>query len=313
MSGIDNRGWTPTASLDAGGWERCKLTSADPNILSLPDGRRLAWTSYGRSDGSPVLYFHGGNGSRLEGLWFDEAASAAGVRLIVPDRPGFGRSDFDPNRSLLSTADDYLVLMDDLGVDSAGTFGLSGGAPHALALTYRAPLRLQRVAVVSGVAPPQAKGTTTGMWPPVRLIHWSARSAPPLNRFLLSRMAGFYADPERMRSQMLSRLPRPDIELLERRPEILDVFALDAQEAHANGIDGDAYEWSLYVNDWGFSLSDIGVCVQLWYGKDDVQVPLSMGEYYHRVLPRSELHAVDDGAHFSTINNHISEILRELA
>jgi pimeloyl-ACP methyl ester carboxylesterase len=125
-------------------------------------------------------------------------------------------------------------------------------------------------------------------------------------------MAGFYADPDRMRSQMLSRLPQSDIRLLEERPEILDIFAADAQEAHASGIEGDAYEWSLYTRDWGFALSDLTAHVELWYGRYDVQVPLAMGEYFARTLPSSTLHIVDDGAHFSTINNHIGEILTTL-
>ena len=284
-----------------------------PDSTRLSDGRQLSWAEYGDTAGSPVVYFHGGNGSRLEAAWFDEAAMSLGIRVISPDRPGFGQSDFDQNRTLLSTADDVASMLDGLGIESAGFFGLSGGGPHVLAMGHRAPDRVAGLSVVSGVTPPDAQGATRGMWPPVRLIHWSALRIPPLNRLLLSQMAGFYADPERMRSRMLSRLPQPDIELLEARPEILNIFAADAQEAHANGIEGDAYEWSLYVHDWGFALSDIAAHVELWYGRYDVQVPLAMGEYLAQALPSNTLHVVDDGAHFSTINNHIGEILAALA
>ena len=286
--------------------------SKQPEHIRLPGGRRLSWAEHGDSAGLPVVYFHGGNGSRLEAAWFDTAAHELGVRIIAPDRPGFGQSDFDPNRSLLSTADDVVAVMDTLDVERAGVFGLSGGGPHTLAMAHRAPERVASVAVVSGVTPPDARGATSGMWPPVRLIHWSALRLPPLNRFLLGQMAGFYSNPERMRSQMLARLPQPDIELLGERPEILDIFALDAQEAHANGVEGDAYEWSLYVHDWGFSLKDISCRVELWYGRYDVQVPLAMGEFFAHTLASSTLHVVDDGAHFSTINNHIEEILTAL-
>jgi pimeloyl-ACP methyl ester carboxylesterase len=280
--------------------------------MRLSDGRQLSWAEYGDPAGQPVVYFHGGNGSRLEAAWFDAAARELGILILAPDRPGFGQSDFDGSRSLLSTADDVTAMMDGLGVGSAGIFGLSGGGPHTLAMAHRAPERVKSVVVVSGVTPPVARGTTKGMWPPVRLIHWSARRIPPLNRLLLAQMAGFYADPDRMRSQMLSRLPEPDIRILEERPEILDIFAADAQEAHANGIEGDAYEWSLYTRDWGFALSDLIAHVELWYGRSDVQVPLAMGKYFARTLPSSTLHIVDDGAHFSTINNHIGEILTTL-
>ena len=43
--------------------------------------------------------FHGGASCRLEPLlWGDETIRRLGLRLIAPDRPGIGQSDFQPNR-----------------------------------------------------------------------------------------------------------------------------------------------------------------------------------------------------------------------
>ena len=42
------------------------------NLLTLPDGRGLAYAEFGKPDGHPVLYCHGAPGSRLEPLMLGE-------------------------------------------------------------------------------------------------------------------------------------------------------------------------------------------------------------------------------------------------
>ena len=60
--------------------------------LRLRDGRALAYCEYGDPRGTPVLVFHGLPSCRLMHPDAD-LSRALGVRTIVPDRPGFGRSD----------------------------------------------------------------------------------------------------------------------------------------------------------------------------------------------------------------------------
>lgn len=36
------------------------------NFITLPDGRRLSYAKFGKSDGYPIIYFHGGGACRLE-------------------------------------------------------------------------------------------------------------------------------------------------------------------------------------------------------------------------------------------------------
>ncbi len=281
--------------------------------LTLRDGRTLGYAEYGTPDGWPVLYFHGGNGSRFEAQWFATAAAEHGIRLIAPDRPGFGTSTFQPGRKMLDWVDDVESLTAHMGVERFAVFGLSGGGPFVAALAHAMPDRLTGATIVSGTAPPTAAGRFRGMWFPVRMIFFLARRLPALNRVALRQMASFYADPDRMRQTMLKGLPKPDVRYLTRTPEALDVFSADARESHRQGVDGDAHEWQLYVHDWGFRIEDISMDVALWYGRQDVQVPLAMGEYFARALPRGVLHSIDDAAHFSTVNEHIDAIFDELA
>jgi hypothetical protein len=62
--------------------------------IKLSDGRTLAYLDIGDPEGRPLFYFHGGPGSRLEGLLYDQFNRQLGIRMIAPDRPGYGLSDF---------------------------------------------------------------------------------------------------------------------------------------------------------------------------------------------------------------------------
>lgn len=280
--------------------------------IILKCGRKLSYDLIGEPDGFAVFYFHGGNGSSLEAEWFEAAAQKNRLNVIATDRPGFGHSAPEPKRTLKSWARDIAELADHLNLDRICLIGLSGGGPHALAVAHELQDRVAACAIVSSLCPPGADVSFKGMFPMVRLLLWSANWFPALNRLLLKQMQAFYASPEKMRAQMLSRLPGPDRDLLEQRPDILDVFARSAARAHRQGLFADAQEWQLYVNDWGFDPAEIQAPVTLWYGQYDVMVPVDMGRHYSRLIKGSTLHIVEDGAHFSTINNHFVAIADEL-
>jgi pimeloyl-ACP methyl ester carboxylesterase len=281
--------------------------------LLLNDGRVLGFAQYGSAEGRPIFYFTGGNSSRIEGRWFDQAAQQRNVKLLVPDRPGFGLSSFQPNRRFLDWPDDIAQLADSLHIDKFAVFGLSGGSPHVAAVAHKIPDRVTRAAIISGVAPPEMPGRFVGMWLPIRLIFFLARRLPWLNKIVLTQMGSFYANKEQMLKQMMRALPVPDVELIHERPEIIEIFSEAVMEAHRNGIEGDAWEWRLYVRPWGFRLSEISTEIRLWYGQYDQNAPIGMGQYLDQQIPNSQLHVVDDGGHFSTINNHIGAILTYLA
>jgi pimeloyl-ACP methyl ester carboxylesterase len=169
-----------------------------------------------------------------------------------------------------------------------------------------------KAAIVSGVAPPEMPGRFKGMWPPVRLIFFTARYFPGLNRMLLKQMGGFYADKEMMLKRMKQALPPPDVALIDARPEVIDIFSAAAKEAHRYGLDGDAWEWHLYVHPWEFALADVRARIGLWYGQYDQNVPVGMGQYLAGQFPNSQLTVVNDGGHFSTVNNHIGTIFNYL-
>jgi pimeloyl-ACP methyl ester carboxylesterase len=121
--------------------------------VTLPDGRTLAYAVAGDSDGTPVLVHHGTPGSRLFAALLADAASAVGVRLVVPDRPGYGRSSRPPaGWTWADWRTDCERLLAAESVDHAASLGFSGGGPFALATATSD--RTTRLGLVSAVVPP---------------------------------------------------------------------------------------------------------------------------------------------------------------
>ena len=149
----------------------------DSHFWSLADGRRIAYAEWGEPDGFPCLLFHGSPGSRLMGKYFDEPARRAHLRIIAPDRPGFGRSDRVEKYTLLGVAEDALALADGLGLDRFAVVGVSGGAPYVYAISTLAPERITIGGVISGLAPiadDEAEGRNANL---VRTVRSNSRTA----------------------------------------------------------------------------------------------------------------------------------------
>jgi pimeloyl-ACP methyl ester carboxylesterase len=88
------------------------------DVMTLPDGRKLAYAEFGKPDGYPVLYCHGAPSSRLEPLSLgDDVLSQLGLRVICPDRPGIGQSDFQSDRGFSGWPRDVVFLTEALGLD----------------------------------------------------------------------------------------------------------------------------------------------------------------------------------------------------
>lgn len=114
------------------------------NLLTLPDNRRLAYAEYGNPNGHPTLYFHGGGASRLEPLLLgDDVFTRLGLRLIAPDRPGIGQSDFQPNRGFSDWVKDIEALANGLELDKFSVWGVSAGGGYAAVCAAKIPERLQ--------------------------------------------------------------------------------------------------------------------------------------------------------------------------
>ncbi|MET0869990.1 MAG: alpha/beta hydrolase, partial [Methyloceanibacter sp.] len=122
--------------------DRNGATERSSQILRLADGRRIGFAEYGDPDGQPVLAIHGTPGSRLMFALTDAPARERRLRIVAPERPGYGLSDFQLQRSLAEAASDLEQCANALGLRRFALIGVSGGGPYAVAAAAAMPRRI---------------------------------------------------------------------------------------------------------------------------------------------------------------------------
>jgi pimeloyl-ACP methyl ester carboxylesterase len=256
----------------------------------LSDGRSLAWCEYGKPDGAPVFYFHGIPGSRIDNRITADAIAAAGLRLIAPDRPGFGRSSAEPGRrSYAGWVEDVESLARLLDIDRFAVVAYSAGGPYALAASLALPERVTRLAIVSGVAPAEMPGYRKGLGPTDRAMTLLAPRAPWLARVLLGRALKQAKErPGRFGKSVDGDFKAPaDQEMLDDglRALLPELFL----EAGRAGPVGMAEDFAVWARPSGLALDRIASPVRLWHGGDDRAVPDSHSRWVASQIPSAEL------------------------
>ncbi len=102
-----------------------------------------------QEDSSPVLLIvHGGGHDAT--CWATVAGHLEGVRVVVPDARGHGRSDWDPDGdySCRRQVADILEVLDELGIERCVVAGHSMGGLNALELAGSHPHRVAALVLV---------------------------------------------------------------------------------------------------------------------------------------------------------------------
>ena len=232
------------------------------------------------------------------------------VRLIAPDRPGFGLSDFQRGRTIPGFASDVSQLARELNLKSFAVFGISGGGPYAAACAAKIPEQITAALLVCSVAPADSPEATKGMVAVNRWLLSMARYFPRVAQcvagvcFKVIWRKGEQAIPK----QIEKRLCPADQQALTSQ-ELRQSLTQSSVEALRNGVDGAVAEGLLYGKPWGFSLQEIRIPVFLWHGEKDVVVPATMGHYLATVIPNCQSLFYPEDGHFSLPFTRLREIL----
>lgn len=291
---------------------RAQLLCSLPDLahtLRLPDGRQLGYAEYGDPAGRPVFFFHGLPGSRLTLCSADATAATLGLRMIAPERPGYGLSDFQPGRTLLDWPADVARLADALQIERFAVIGLSGGGPHALACAATLPERLTRCLLICSLGPLCSPELIGALPFSARLTYGMGRRVPfsLLQEVLrpVARRAAY--SPEVLFPRMTCLLPRAD-RLALRDPVIVARMQESQAEAYRPGPAATAWETLLLLRPWGFDLASIRIPVHLWHGALDRTVPIVLARALERMLPDCTATYYPDEGHF-LLYKHGAEIL----
>lgn len=264
------------------------------DVITLPDGRRLCWHEFGDPAGAPVLYTSGTPVSGLGGASYDQAAQAAGLRWISPDKPGYGGSGYHRKRSLTSWGDDLAALAGHLGLDRFALAGESGGGPFTLAAAHRLPDRVSVVALIASAGGlGSSRGERAGQQARIRFYIWLGRNAPALNAVPLTMMRWSLASPARRERALRREMANtPEAKHAGLRIEFGAVA-----DALRQGVRATGQEIALINRPWPFPLSEVKPPVHLWHGAIDTNVPIASSRHLANELPDATLHVSDSSDH----------------
>jgi pimeloyl-ACP methyl ester carboxylesterase len=275
--------------------------------VQLKNGYQVGYAEYGAANGVPVFFFHGTPGSRKMRHPQESIPESMNVRLIAIDRPGYGLSDFQPNRTMLDWPENIAEISDQFGIAQFRIVGFSGGGPYALACAYKMPDRVVAVSLMNGVGPLDSCSPKVRSWP----VQFAYRSATHAN-WLLKRVTQYAVEKAKQNFDRcfewgVARLPECDREVI-RRPEIRAIFRESLIEAFRQGSSGFTFDLNLLTRPWGFPLSEIKQPIAMWHGELDA---FSNGRPLSQMIPNCKATFLPGEGHL-VFFPHWKEILFEL-
>ncbi|KRA53096.1 alpha/beta fold hydrolase [Devosia sp. Root635] len=260
--------------------------------------RTIGVRTFGRHDGLPLVLIHGALFGIGETAAERSIASAAGLRILAAEKPGYGRTDISPARDQIEAmARDVLFMMDRNGVERTVLIAHDIGTIVAFRLASLAPERVAAI-VAAPATPPMLSWSQTADMPKAHRIHaWAAQRVPKLMDMLVT--------------LGLAQVHRQGVSILP------DLFfggcdfdrEIWAQPHYATALDGtyrliaaqdargfrqDMLLTNLDWTDWG---SGVPVPVDLLHGARSRTVSRQAVEHFADSLPAGRFSLVADAGH----------------
>lgn len=279
--------------------------------IRLADGRWLYFSDSGDPQGHPVIFMHGIAGSRHLRHPDDDMLMQEGIRLIIPERPGSGDSDAQPERRIVDWPQDVVALADHLHLQRFSVLGYSAGTSYALAVAAALPARVQAVHLVAAVPPISDMEDFRAYNPVFRMTLFIARYTPGLLPAVMRVMVkDIRKNVYQYLEKIFSNAPEQDREILA-NPVLRANIATGLRASVQRSEQEIALEVLLTAREWGFDLDKIPMPVHLWYGEKDPLVAPSAAEKLARLLPDAELTFVPAAGHY-LLYSHWQVLLRSI-
>ncbi|MFT5509355.1 MAG: pimeloyl-ACP methyl ester carboxylesterase [Hyphomicrobiaceae bacterium] len=284
---------------------------SEHQTLKRDDGRVLGFAEYGDPDGVVVLGFHGVPGTRFMFRPTAAAAKRLGMRIVAPDRPGYGLSEPMPGRQLADWLDDVAALLKHLAIDTFSLVGISGGGPFATITAAHFGDRVKALGLVSPMGPVADVYNSIEMSKlqqrlflqlpsQERLVKWGASGAN----------AVFRMAPGPSYDLAIRTLPPADREIMQ-QPQTKAHVIQDVQESLTFDGAGAQSDLVIFSQPWGVDYSCITARAVLWQGLDDTIVPIGAALALGRLIPGCKIVELDGEGHFWGLRE-VDEILERV-
>lgn len=270
-------------------------SAAADRTIALGGGRVMTLREYGDPAGVPVIALHGTPASRL---MYSAAKSAGrfGLRLIAPDRWGYGGTSAHPAPTLPAFVADMDRVLEALRIERFALLGVSGGGPYASALGALRPDRVTALALVAPVGPiagvPDVK-----LNPFHRLAFTVLPHVPGVLRLAFNAFRrGLARSPSRAIDIAMLRAPAADQRVLANR-EVRQRFIAMFIEGLRPGVDGALIDMQIFSGRWNVPLQKISAAAALWISADDDSVPVDAALRLAAAIPGCRLTELHGGGH----------------
>lgn len=240
----------------------------------------------------PVLSIHGGGMGRTVYPPYLAMATERGVRVVSYDRPGLGGSTRHPGYRIRDCADDVRTIASALGVERMLVWGVSGGAPFALACAALLPGLVVAAAALGGRAAPAPDAVSRfSEDPDAAMAEMEAEAAAERER------------PVSDWIDVLSAAGLPEVDIANLKAGGAEWYAGDARDALAVGGAGYYDEARASHEYWDFDLNDIHAPVLIVHGTADPWVDPQEATELAASIPGAELRLLDGIGHLSLMDH----------
>ncbi|KAI9122371.1 hypothetical protein K1719_007060 [Acacia pycnantha] len=327
----------PASAIMCGGflaWAFLAIRPPPPNIcgsvdgppitaprIKLRDGRHLAYKEHGVPKDEAkhkIIYVHGFDNCRHDAVVANtlspEITESLGVYIVSFDRPGYGESDPDPNRTVKSLVVDIEELADQLQLGARFyVIGFSMGGQVIWSCLKYIPHRLAGAALLAPVInywwPGLPANLTKEVYSQKTLQdQWALRAS---HYFPWLTYLWFHASSTSARSP--DKLSRQDRELISKMADRTNYVAQVRQQGEHESLHRDII---IGMGKWEFSPTDLENpfpnnegSVHLWQGDEDVPVPVKLQRYIAQKLPWIQYHEIPGAGHLFPLADGMSDAI----
>jgi pimeloyl-ACP methyl ester carboxylesterase len=275
--------------------------------LRARDGRQIALFLKGPAGGVPIFSYHGNPGGRFTVHPSYEELEDLNVRIIAPDREGFGCSDRHRKLSVADTANDFEDTLSVLGIEKAGILARSGSVPFALGCAALKPHLVSSMVLMCGISPPESGvSTASNTTPENQYAYYRAQQDPEALAWLIEK----YATDLHFRADSLMKQIEPHFKKADwaaLKDGAYDEVCLGQHYGVVGcGLNrpfGSGWLDSVLAlrKSWGFDVSCIQTPTRLWHGREDPFTDPAHSRWLAENIPGSEYFEDPDGSHFSSL------------
>ncbi len=258
-------------------------------LLTLSCGLEVAYCDYGPKTGRPMIVFHSGFGSRLAIPGdYQGICERHNRRIIVPDRPGLGKTAFVQGHPQHWNAQ-LAEFIDLLGINDYDVLGSIIACQMAMSYAAQADQRLKRLILTSPVYlndDSHADYLTEILSPAAKYVKMSPQFAKEIYTLWLKAITlNLDAHYPAILADSVGSAERDQFDEQGTIQLLTDVFKEGARQS----LDGILNEMVFCMTPLHLELSQINIPVDIWYGTEDKRITEAGVREIFKPLPQATL------------------------